>query len=156
MLGAFLVILYMTTISHYATNFAKIDIPAQLPKIIERVEPEMIAYNQQQLYRSSIDRLGKALKLYRSASYSLKKYARNPLPGKGRPDLNLTGSLYRGMYVKVDARSYLIGSSDVKETRIERIYGKDIWGLTAESKHKLARNDVRPLLMGYIRNVLRS
>jgi len=146
----------MTTIRKYATNFAKIDIQAQLPDIIEQVAPEMIAYNQQQLYRSSIDRFGKQLKMYKSASYSLKKYLRNPLPGLGRPDLNLTGATYRGMFVNIGARDYFMGSYDTKAPRLEKIYGNDIWGLTRESKSKLSKNDVRPLLIKYIRNVIRS
>lgn len=146
----------MATIHQFASRFAKIDIQAELPNIIEEVAPEMIAYNQQQLYRSSVDRFGKSLKQYQLPSYSLYKYRKNPLPGLGRPDLNLTGTLYRGMYVKVDARSYLLGSIDRKEPKIEQKYGKDIWGLTRESKSKLARNDVRPRLLGYIRNILRS
>lgn len=145
----------MATIRKYATNFAKIDIPAQLPKLIEEVAPEAIAYNQQQLYRSSVDRFGKSLKQYQSPSYSLYKYRRNPLPGLGRPDLNLTGTLYRGMYLKVTGRSFYLGSIDSKEPKIEKKYGKDIWGLTKENKARLSR-DVRPLLMGYIRNILRS
>lgn len=144
----------MTTISKFATRFAQIDIPGQLPSIIEEVAPEAIAYNQQQLYRSSVDRFGKGLKQYQSPSYALYKYRRNPLPGLGKPDLNLTGTLYRGMYLKVDVRSYLLGSYDVKEPKIEAKYGKDIWGLTRENKARLSR-DVRPLLMGYIRNVAR-
>jgi len=146
---------YMSTIRKYASNFAKIDIPAQLPKLIEEVAPEAIAYNQQQLYRSSVDRFGKSLRKYTSLSYALYKYQRNPLPGLYRPDLNLTGTLYRGMYLRVTGRSFYLGSNDAKEGGIEEKYGKDIWGLTKESKGKLSR-DVRPLLMGYIRNSLRS
>ena len=145
----------MATIRKYASNFAKIDIQAQLPKLIEEVAPEAIAYNQQQLYRSSVDRFGKSLKQYQSPSYSLYKYRRNPLPGLGRPDLNLTGTLYRGMYLKVTGRSFYLGSYDAKESKIEKKYGKDIWGLTKDSKARLSR-DIRPLLMGYIRNTLRS
>jgi hypothetical protein len=145
----------MTTISRYATNFAKIDIQAQLPSLIEQVGDEAVAYNQQQLYRSSVDRFGKSLTKYTSLSYALKKYQRNPLPGLGRPDLNLTGTLYRGMYLKVDRKSFYLGSYDAKESKVERKYGKDIWGLTRESKGRLSR-DVRPLLMGYIRNMIRS
>jgi len=146
----------MATIRKYASNFAKIDIQAQLPKLIEEVAPEAIAYNQQQLYRSSVDRFGKSLKKYQSPSYALYKYRLNPLPGLGRPDLNLKGTLYRGMYLKVQGRGFYFGSYDAKESQVERKYSKDIWGLTKESKRKLAINDVRPLLMGYIRNCIRS
>ena len=145
----------MATIRKYASNFAKIDIPAQLPSFMEQVSDEAVAYNQQQLYRSSVDRFGKSLKQYQSLSYALKKYQRNPLPGLYRPDLNLTGTLYRGMYLKVTGRSFYLGSNDVKEGRIEKKYGKDIWGLTKESKGRLAQ-DIKPLLFGYIRNCLRS
>ena len=145
----------MATISKYASNFSKIDIALQLPIIIQELEPEAIAYNQQQLYRSSVDRFGKSLKQYQSPSYSLYKYRKNPLPGLGKPDLNLTGTLYRGMYLKVTGKSFYLGSNDVKETKVERKYGKDIWGLTRENKARFSR-DVRPLLMGYIRNCIRS
>jgi len=145
----------MATISKFASNFSKIDIPTQLPIIIQELEPEAIAYNQQQLYRSSVDRFGKSLKQYQSPSYALYKYRRNPLPGLGKPDLNLTGTLYRGMYLKVTGKSFYLGSYDAKETKVERKYGKDIWGLTRENKARLSR-DVRPLLMGYIRNCIRS
>jgi hypothetical protein len=146
----------MATITSYAKKFHTLNIEAELPKIIEQVAPEMIAYNQQQMYRSSIDSLGNPLGMYKSAPYALRKYEQNPLPGLGRPDLNLTGTLYRGMYLKVTGRSFYLGSYDAKEGKVEKKYGKDIWGLTRESKTKLAKNDVRPLLMGYIRNVLRS
>ena len=145
----------MSTIIRYATNFAKIDIQAQLPSLMEQVSDEAVAYNQQQLYRSSVDRFGKSLRKYTSLSYALYKYKRNPLPGLYRPDLNLTGTLYRGMYLRVTGRSFYLGSSDAKEGRIEKKYGKDIWGLTRESKSKLAK-DISPLLMVYIRNVIRS
>jgi len=145
----------MATIRKFASNFAKIDIQAQLPKLIEEVAPEAISYNQQQLYRSSVDRFGKSLQKYQSPSYSLYKYRKNPLPGLGRPDLNLTGTLYRGMYLKVTGKSFYLGSNDIKETKVERKYGKDIWGLTRENKTRLSR-DVRPLLMGYINRVIRG
>jgi hypothetical protein len=143
----------MTTITRYAQNFRKIDIEAELPKIMEEVAPEAVAYNQQQLYRQGIDRFGKQLRRYTSLTYALKKYQRNPLPGLGIPDLNFTGTLYRGMYLKVVGKSFYLGSNDSKETRIENKYGKDIWGLTKESKTRLSR-DVRPLLMRYIRKTL--
>jgi len=145
----------VATISKYASNFAKIDIPSQLPIIIQELDPEAVAYNQQQLYRSSVDRFGKSLKKYQSPSYAIYKYRRNPLPGLGKPDLNLTGTLYRGMYLKADRKSFYLGSIDSKEPKVERKYGKDIWGLTRENKARLSR-DVRPLLMGYIRGVLRA
>lgn|ERR1044072_2613915 len=47
-----------------------------------------------------------------------------------------TGSLWGDMFVDVGNNSYEMGSADAKAAKLEKKYGKKIWGLTKESKRE--------------------
>lgn len=90
---------------------------------------------------------------YVSNDYSQFKMALGSKAPFGTPNLYVTGEFYGGFYFKVDSNSYEIGSKDSKEGILQQWYGKEIFGLTDESKRDLNPQIVETLLND-IRNEL--
>jgi hypothetical protein len=47
---------------------------------------------------------------YRNEKYSAFKNQQNPLPGKGTPDLKLSGDLHKHLFIEVTEPNYIVGS----------------------------------------------
>ncbi len=59
---------------------------------------------------------------YKNEKYAFSKYASNPLPGLGNPDLFDTGDFYRGIIVKINGRKISIYSTDSKNLQLSSKY----------------------------------
>jgi len=109
-------------------------------KVVVNHKQDIINLNQEQLLGTGTDKFGKQLKRYRSKSYAIRKNKRNPLPGLGVPDLYDTGASFEGMKIDiVDENKYSITSTDSKTKDLEKKYGKDILGLSVESKTEMIK-----------------
>src|SRR5690606_11492620 len=109
--------------------------------------------NQEQLYLSGIDADGETLDHYRNTEYADLKATMNPNPGKGTPDLNLTGSFYRGFEVAVTKDEFTIGSTDPKTDWLEERYGEKIFGFTPDSRKRYALGVFHDAVKLYITQV---
>lgn len=119
-------------------RFKGLNLRKQVPIIIEQTKEEIIALNQRQLYNRSEDSEGQPLRFYASNAYAFAKEKRNSAPGFGRPDLYDTGSFYRQFVVKVSPTFYTVNSTDSKTKKLTAKYGRDIFGLSKESKAQYA------------------
>jgi hypothetical protein len=140
----------MTTIRKMLTGVQSIKLAEQLPIIIKDTSPEIVRLNRFQLYNQSVDKQGDPLRLYGSLSYALEKNKMNPAPGFGRPDLFLTGSFQRAIYVEVSGQVIKVWSRDSKADSLTKKYG-EIFGMTKESKSDYAQKTVLPAIKAHIK-----
>jgi hypothetical protein len=140
------------TINEAYKRVKNLDLRAQVPIIIELTSEELIMLNQAQLYTKSIDRDGEALGGYQSQFYEDLKKGMNPQLG-GLVDLNLTGDFYGGFYVRVEDTEFIIGSTDEKSQELENKYGKDIFGITDDSRGEYIRTAFFIALKNYLQNI---
>lgn len=142
----------MGTIKNMLLRVQSINLPMQVPIIIDNTNQSIIELNQRQLYNDSEDSNNEALRLYGSLSYALEKNKLNPLPGFGRPDLYLTGAFFKGFNVRVTNTSFFINSSDGKTSNLVKKYTEDIFGLTPDSKKEYAKTIVWEGIKSYIKD----
>lgn len=140
----------MTTIRKMLTGVKSIKLKEQLPIIIRNTSGEILSLNRFQLYNQSVDKQGDPLQLYGSLSYALEKNRMNPAPGFGRPDLYLTGSFQRAMYVEVNDTFIKVWSRDRKTDQLVTKYTQDIFGMTPASKSQYAQKTVFPQIKNHI------
>lgn len=127
------------TINGLLKKVETLDLRSEAPKLVQQTSYEIIVLNQQQLY-SGLEADGdKARPEYKSKYYAKKKNQQNPKPGFGVPDLFATGAFYKGFAVAIKGDMYEIGSVDSKSDRLEKQYGKQIFGLTKKNKEKYAK-----------------
>ena len=132
-------------------RWKSVNLEAEIPKIIQNSSDEMVRLNREQLYvrgeRSDNERLAP----YRSITYALEKNNINPSPGLFNPDLYLTGDFQGGFYAQVKSgKSVSFGSTDFKSDRLERDYGKEIFGLTFDNKKVYLDTSIMPGIRSYI------
>lgn len=123
------------TINDALQRVKRVDLRNTLPELVEKTSEEIIKLNQSQLYTQSKDALGIYLMPYQSPSYALMKHNMNSALPIGRPDLNLTGDFYSGMFVNVTRETFEINSRDSKTNDLVEKYGS-ILGLMKESKEE--------------------
>lgn len=144
----------MATIRTVRKRFEKLDTDKEIIRIFEKESPEIIRLNQEQLYKSSQDSLGRPLQLYKSAVYSLDKQKQNPGLAFGRPDLKLTGAFYSGFFVSVGYTGiFTVDSKDSKAGKLEAKYGFTIYGLDKANKTKFGKEKVYPGLLAYVKRI---
>lgn len=121
------------------TKVESINLPDQVPVIIQETSDKAIELNRQQLYEKSVDKHEMKLLSYNWPNYAVMKNQMNPKPGFGHPDLYLTGSFQKAMFMKVEKETFEISSSDGKTFDLIKHYGDDIFGLTVASKAVYAK-----------------
>jgi len=139
------------TIPEMLAKWKSVNLEREVPIIIQSSSDEMVKLNRSQLYQKGVDSENEKLKPYQSPAYALDKNRINPLPGLFNPDLYLTGAFQRGFYAQVKAgKSIIFGSTDFKSDRLERDYGKEIFGLTKDNSKVYLDTTVMPLIREYI------
>ena len=129
----------MGTIASLAKGLRSVNLPSEIPKMIDRTKQYILSLNQDQLYKESIDSLGAPLQLYKSVAYSFYKQTKNPGLAFGRPDLKDTGAFYSAFQIDVGYTGiYSIYSTDSKAGELEAKYTKYIYGLTPGSRSQYA------------------
>lgn len=124
----------MTTIKGMLDKVKSLDLRSEVPVILQRTSYEIESLNKEQLYNYGVDSTGTKLKEYSSEYYAREKNYDNPRPGKGIPDLFVTGAFYKGFGVVVSSKKFIIDSTDSKSASLEARYGSKIFGLTADNK----------------------
>lgn len=121
-----------------------------IAKTIEKV-PE---YNRQQLKEGQFVTGQPIYPPLKSIRYALDKEKRNGLNGRSllTPDLNLTGSFYEKIVSELTGRSILTDSLDIKATKLEGDYGKDIYGMNQQNTTTYAIEDVKPVLLDLLKS----
>lgn len=108
---------------------------AEVKSAIEKASDWAIELNKDQLEMGLRSDGSKVEPFYLSDSYARKKNQRNNRPGFGVPDLKNTGNFYAGFYAVVKNNDLQIKSSDEKSQKLQDKYGKNIFGLTKDSKN---------------------
>lgn len=111
-------------------------------RVCKQFEPEIVDMNTAQLY-AGLDSLKKPIEPgYRPFTVSIKRAKGQPTD---RVTLKDTGDFYGAFFVNFGAEYLAIGSNDEKALKLERKYGKDIYGLTDDDQDELC-DMVRPEL----------
>lgn len=143
----------MATIPEMLRRLKSVNLESQVPVIISNTSGEMVKLNREQLKLRGENSKGITIKSYapyNSVPYALQKNQMNPSPGLFNPDLFLTGAFARGFYAKVSQNKVIFGSTDFKSDDLERKYGKQIFGLTKDSKRVYLDTSVMPEIRRYI------
>lgn len=139
------------TIPQMLERWKSVNLKTEVPIIIQDTNGEMVKLNREQLKVKGLDSESKRLKPYQSPAYALDKNRMNPSPGLFNPDLFVTGRFHGGFYANVKAsKSILFGSTDFKSERLEKSYGKQIFGLTKDNKRVYLDTTVMPKIREYI------
>lgn len=142
------------TIPELKRRWKQIDLRNAAASIISDNKQQIADFNREQLM-DGFNKEGKKLKKYRSSSYAQKKNQKNPSPGLGNPDLYLTGRFHEAMNVKINSKvSFDIFSTDSKTPDLTKKYGKDIFGLTDESRLIASEEIINPGLVLHIKKIV--
>lgn len=119
--------------------------------VCKQFEPEIIDMNTGQLQAGQNALRQPIEPAYRPLTISIKRAKGQPTD---RVTLKDTGDFYGDFFVNFGAEYLAIGSNDEKALKLERKYGKDIYGLTEENQDELAemvkpelRNDLMKMLI---------
>lgn len=97
-------------------------------------EPEIIDMNTEQLFAGETS-LNKPIEpAYRPLTISIKRAKGQPT---GRVTLKDEGDFYGAFFVNFGREYLALGSNDEKALKLERKYGKDIYGLSEENQDDL-------------------
>ncbi len=100
-------------------------------------EAEIIDLNTEQLF-TGLDANKQAITpSYRPLTITIKRQKGQPT---NRVTLKDTGDFYDGFEVRFDKEYFAIFSNDDKAEKIERKYGKDIFGLDQDAMFEIAQN----------------
>ena len=135
------------TIAECAERVGKLDLHREVQIALGVNALEVIRLNQAQLYDKGQDITGARLKGYEQPWYIAYKLGKNPA---GVTDLKDTGALYDAMYLDVEPETFEVGSQDEKEMDLQGKYGKDIFGLSADSIGQLIEQKIMPALVAAI------
>lgn len=143
----------MSTIRNFNNRIQSVNFKEVVALSMNQTKDEMVKFNQDDLSVSLLSTSTPITPRYKSGAYAKNKFALNPSAGLGSPDLKLTGSFYRGIYVTVDLASYsfTLNSTDSKSTQLELRYTPKIFGLTYDSKSIYALQTLRPVLNANLR-----
>jgi len=92
---------------------------------------------------------------YRNNQYAKKKFASNPKPGLGTPDLKNKGDFQKGIDVGVSSVGIQFEANDVKSTRLLFKYG-EVVGLSPASVVKLQRQILLPRIQTNLKSHFRK
>lgn len=137
----------------FVENFVNIDFEELINEAIEDNEAELIDSLQDQL-QHGFDQSGSRIGEYSTKEYATIKTQMNPLAGFGNIDLKLEGDFYRDMFLEKIEKDFQIRSSDYKNDKLERQYGKEIFGLMDENLGKVSQDYVLESLLEKIRKEL--
>lgn len=145
----------MSTINDVYQRFKSFDPYRVAAQAMAKTGDKLIEINQEQLYHgfgSDGNKIGWYKNPFRS-EYSLMKHEKNPLPGKGRPDLYLTGRTYETMEVDFngDQIEYLMDDPYGLKDR----FGETVQGLTVDNKSRHVRENLSPIFINLAKEHLK-
>lgn len=89
------------------------------------------------------DSKGNVLGKYKNKKYAEKKFAMNPLAGKGNMDWRLSGDFFKEFFTRLGQNSVMINSSNNKTERLLKI-NKDAFGLSPENTIEFSAGYIKP------------
>ena len=122
------------------------DLSLHIAKVVDGNQ-QLINLNRDQLSSHKLS-TGATITPSYSPSYAAFK-------GFSEPDLKLTGSFHREMFIKVSDDKYNIGSADSKTLKLLAKYSNDIFGIAESNKNKAYSITIPAMRKSYQTNVLR-
>ena len=104
--------------------------------LIKKYDDEIIDLNTEQLKQRGINADGVEIRSYQPYSPATQKFDRSKSP-TSQVTLYKEGDFHEGFFVNFGKDWLSIYSDDEKTAKLERKYGKEIFGLTKESKEHL-------------------
>jgi len=135
----------MATPLELRQSVAAVNMAVEAHSAIEKTAGMIVTFNKAQLMRGLSAGPARISPRYRNKEYAADKYAMNPMPGFGIPDLKFSGDFYAGFGVEVKADEYEVFSTDPKAAMLESKY-KQVFGMNQESKGQYAQEHVLPEL----------
>jgi len=146
------------TIQDLLDKVESLNLEEAIPQLIRDTDYSIEGYNEHQLLfgikrdvKSPSDK-GSIIGRYKNDSYASFKHMKNPDPGFGIPDLFLTGSFQKNMFVIPEGLGFEVDSFDSKTTELVAKYGQGIFGLTEENLKEYAHGAFFEAFRKYITN----
>lgn len=146
-------------LSEMIDGFKKVNLKEALPGLLVEAGPELVQKVRNQLNTGTDATMNKITPKYADAyyggAYTREKNQMNPLPGKGTPDLYLTGFLYQGLTLKAEGGTYDI-TSEVDYFTAPQIaqYGDEVFKVSDDNKSAFNQKTFGPLIMNYVENTV--
>lgn len=109
---------------------------------------------QREQLTDGFDNTGGRLRSYKSRQYAQKKNIMNSRPGFGNPDLKLTGSFHRQLFMTPFRGYLLIGSLDEKAPKLESAYPSAL-GLADPYKGEYTEGPLFSAWKEYVEDILK-
>lgn len=138
----------MTTLAEAYEAFSQINLREDLPAMIVEGESEMRELVTGQLLEGKLSTGEPIVPSYASTYYSKKKFALNPTPGYGTPDLKVNGKYYDGITVVSQGDEYDIVSPVDWPSVMQ--YGPEALMLSEQSKETFCDATLGPKITAYI------
>ena len=116
-------------------NFKSLNKIDLLTDSVNNNDKTIIKSQQDQMFSGKDNANRKIKPKYKSEKYSEYKNKENPLPGKGIPDLKLSGDMYNSMFLEVSDNEYTIGSDVDYFDALKEKYGT-AFGLSKQTIKK--------------------
>ncbi len=119
-----------------------------IAKIVQEFEPEICDMNSEvQLFEQGVNNLGVSIMDY--APYSPKTIEIKEIKGQptDRVTLRDEGDFHGSFFLQIYADRFEIRASDSKSEWLQKKYGRQILGLTAENQKELAEEYIYPELL---------
>jgi hypothetical protein len=139
-------------ISELARNAKALNPLKLLKESVEENDSYIVDLNTSQLSKGK-DSKGESLAPYANPDYAQLKMSMGSQAPLGTPNLKFEGNFYEGFNLKADEEGFNISSTDSKSEKLKSGYGRDIFGLTDESRKDL-KTVLLPTFLNKIRNEL--
>lgn len=113
-----------------------IDVESLMDRAVLANSEEIIDANTGQL-SVGLDATGDFFGEYKDSNYAQFKQSIGSKAPMGVVDLKLTGAFYEGFNIQVEGEGYRVTSRDGKTSDLVSKYGREIFGLTEDSKENL-------------------
>lgn len=121
-------------------------VKSSMLKMVEADREQLTLLNKEQLFDNK-DTLGKSLGVY-SAGYAAKK-------GSTKVNLLSDGDFYDGFFIQTQKFPVVFSSKDFKTKFLVGRYGKNIFGLSKDSRDTYIQASFKRRFKNYLRDLLR-
>lgn len=125
----------------------------EIYNIVVDLEPDMVESQQERLFEGKYPTDDEKISPpYRPFTIFMKTINGQPTD---RVTLKDTGDFYRGIFVKKQGENLIIDSTDEKSAKLQKRYGEDIFGFTAENKTTL-KKQTHQKIVNYVKSKIRG
>lgn len=138
----------MATIKDVNDRIQALDLRTKIPEILQETADAIADQQAEQMFAGERSDSTEILPDYTDLTIAIKKAKGQPTD---RVTLRDTGSFQNKIKVAVKSDRFTVSSDDEKTAKLEKKYGKNIFGLNTQHLEEYGREVFRPKLQQYIK-----